>query len=98
MAGGTWIGTFDPFVIVGTDDPTVIHKTTGLEWQKSFANELTWQQSIAYCETLDYAGHTNWRLPNVKELQSLINVETISRAVGQCLLEKSVRWSVHYVY
>ena len=71
-------GTFDPFLTVGTVEPTVIHKTTGLEWQKTFETGMTWQQSMAYCENLDYAGHTDWRLPNVKELQSLINVETIS--------------------
>ena len=71
-------GTFNAFVLVGTLEPTVIHKTTGLEWQKAFGSDLTWQQSITYCETLDYAGHTDWRLPNVKELQSLINNEIIN--------------------
>ena len=77
---GSPVGTFDPFVIIGTDDPTVIHKTTGLEWQKTFETGMTWQQSMAYCENLDYAGHTDWRLPNVKELQSLINNELAAPA------------------
>ena len=75
---GSSEGTFDPFVIIGTVEQTVIHKTTGLEWQKTTASDLSWQQSMAYCENLDYAEHTDWRLPNVKELQSLINNETIS--------------------
>ncbi|MFC1514653.1 DUF1566 domain-containing protein, partial [Candidatus Omnitrophota bacterium] len=27
----------------------------------------TWANALLYCERLDYASHTDWRLPNVKE-------------------------------
>lgn len=37
--------------------------------------------AINNCEALDYAGHSDWRLPNVNELQSLANYGTYSPAI-----------------
>jgi hypothetical protein len=34
---------------------------------------LNWQEALAWAEGLDYAGHSDWRLPNVKELQSIVD-------------------------
>jgi hypothetical protein len=34
----------------------------------------TWEEALAACENLDFAGRTDWRLPNVTELHSLIDV------------------------
>lgn len=31
-------------------------------------NELSWSEAMKYCSELDYAGISDWRLPNVKEL------------------------------
>ena len=43
-------------------------------WQKETApGEKTWQNALKYCDNLNLAGHSDWRLPNVKKLQSLIN-------------------------
>lgn len=33
-----------------------------------------WDNALAYCNGLTLANYTNWRLPNVKELHSLIDV------------------------
>jgi hypothetical protein len=52
----------------------VTDKTTGLMWQKSTApGTYTWQQALAYAQGLSLAGHTDWRLPNRNELQSLVD-------------------------
>jgi hypothetical protein len=33
----------------------------------------TWANALLYCERLDYAGYTDWRLPNIKELLSIVD-------------------------
>ncbi len=51
-------------------------KDTGLIWQddnSSFTNH-TWEESIRYCEDLVHAGYTDWRLPNINELASIVSV------------------------
>jgi len=51
----------------------VTDAVTGLVWQHERTAGLTWQQALAYCEGLDHGGFTDWRLPNKKELASLVN-------------------------
>jgi hypothetical protein len=34
---------------------------------------LNWEDALAYCESLDLGGHTDWRLPTIKELCSLVD-------------------------
>ena len=48
---------------------------TGLIWQKTYVSGKTWQQALSYCESLTYAGYSDWRLPDKNELASLINYE-----------------------
>ena len=59
-------------------DGTITDNLTQLVWQKvPNTNALTWEQAIAYAEGLTLAGASDWRLPNVKELQSL-NDESVT--------------------
>ena len=63
---------------VGEDEnavEVVIDSTTGLMWQKSYETEITWKESLSYCETLTYGGYDDWRLPNKNELASLLNYD-----------------------
>ena len=54
---------------------TIRDNYTGLVWQKTQSSTtMTWEQALAYANTFSLAGKTDWRLPNVKELQSLNNV------------------------
>ncbi len=46
----------------------------GLVWCNSVSTDsMTWDQALQYAEKLDYAGHTDWRLPNIKELCSIVD-------------------------
>ena len=47
--------------------------STGLVWQKTYAEITTWTEALAYCENLEYAGFSDWRLPNKNELASIMN-------------------------
>jgi hypothetical protein len=64
-------------------DGTVTDEATGLMWMQVDSGELkagknkdgklNWQQALDWAENLEYAGHSDWRLPNVKELQSIVD-------------------------
>ncbi len=55
-------------------DGTVTDRATGLMWQKADAGTpMDWQAALKYASGLSLAGHTDWRLPNAKELQSLVD-------------------------
>ncbi len=56
-------------------DVIVTDTESGLVWQKTYTTNQTWQQALSYCESLTYAGYSDWRLPNKNELSSLINYE-----------------------
>ena len=59
---------------VDNGDGTIIDKATGLIWQKADSGRgMNWQQALDYAENLNLAGHNDWRLPNAKELQSLVD-------------------------
>ncbi|MDM8561445.1 sulfatase-like hydrolase/transferase [Candidatus Parabeggiatoa sp. HSG14] len=56
------------------DDGTVTDKASGLMWQQADdSTARNWQDSLAYCEGLKLSGHNDWRLPDIKELQSIVD-------------------------
>ncbi|MBI4682211.1 MAG: DUF1566 domain-containing protein, partial [Nitrospirae bacterium] len=50
---------------------TVIDNKTGLVWQKGEPGYMTWGSALSYCKGLSLGGKTDWRLPNIKELESI---------------------------
>ncbi len=53
---------------------TLTDLATGLMWMKSDSGTtMNWESALGYCQNLDYAGYTDWRLPNAKELQSIVD-------------------------
>jgi hypothetical protein len=58
-------------------DSTVTDRATGLMWsQGDYGVKLNWQEALAWVQAMNgrnYLGHGDWRLPNVKELQSIVD-------------------------
>jgi serine/threonine protein kinase len=64
--GGTQSGT-----LTWTDP------ATGLMWaKKDNGSDINWQQATDYCRNLQLAGHSDWRLPNIDELQGIYDANT----------------------
>lgn len=53
-------------------DGTITDNVTGLMWQQDPGAKMTYAQAVAGAESLNLAGHDDWRLPTIKELYSLI--------------------------
>jgi len=52
----------------------VIDSKTSLEWQDDQeAFKVEWNDAINYCETLELDNHTDWRLPNINELKTIVD-------------------------
>ncbi len=59
---------------VDNDNDTITDRATGLMWMKADSRRtMNWKESLKYAEDLKYAGYDDWRLPNVKELQSIVD-------------------------
>jgi hypothetical protein len=74
---------------------TVTDKQSGLVWIKSSENiQHTWQNAISYCNELDFAGHTDWRLPDKFELESIVDYGKSYPAINEVFdCERSFYWS-----
>jgi hypothetical protein len=68
------------------NDGTVFDNVTGRMWVANpglcgppisidgIPQELSWDAAIDACNNLNYAGYTDWKLPNIKELKSLFYI------------------------
>jgi hypothetical protein len=56
------------------NDGVVMDTQTGLVWQRvEPADGYSWSQAGSYCQSLDLGG-TGWRLPSMKELQTIVDI------------------------
>jgi len=72
-ASGNSMVQNDRFTVSGSGEQVVTDSVTGLRWQWLNVTGKTWKEALAYCESLTYAGLSDWRLPNGNELVSLVN-------------------------
>lgn len=55
-------------------DGTITDQATGLTWMKADSGKgMNWPNALDYAKTMEFAGYNDWRLPNAKELQSIID-------------------------
>ncbi len=68
---------------VNNDDGTIYDQATDLMWMQDDSGHLnageegdgalSWEVALEWAENLEYGGYSDWRLPNAKELQSIVD-------------------------
>jgi Protein of unknown function (DUF1566)/Secretion system C-terminal sorting domain len=62
---------------------TITDNLTNLVWQKTLnINALSWEDALKYAENLTFANASDWRLPNIKELQSISDMSVGSPSIN----------------
>jgi hypothetical protein len=54
-------------------DGTVTDLVTDLMWQQNETSKMTWDAALTYCTDLSLGEFDDWRLPNLKELYTLVD-------------------------
>jgi len=63
-------------------DQVVSDNVTGRLWQRAVApGTYNWAQAKSYCAALDLGGHSDWRLPSMKELQTIVDETRVNPAI-----------------
>ncbi len=73
MAGVSTAGS-----LTDNGNGTVTDNGTLLMWQQGENGIMTWEAALTTCETSTLAGNADWRLPNHKELLSLVDVMKVT--------------------
>lgn len=81
--------------ITRSGDKMVFDAATNLYWQKESGKAETWKEALSYCENLEYAGFSDWRLPNKNELITLIDHSKLGSDVASSFpgMKADVLWS-----
>jgi len=74
-------------------DGTVSDTSTGLMWQQAgSSSSMRWEDALAYCEGLNLGGYTDWRLPTIKELRSLVDYSRYNPAIDSTYFPNTASW------
>jgi len=91
---------------VDNGDGTVMHTKTGLMWKKcseglggatcttGAATAHDWQAALQLAETLNngggFASYNDWRVPNLKELHSIVERQCVNPAINATIFPATV--------
>ena len=76
----------------------IIDRTHELMWQNNYSEniaELEWQDSVDYCESLTLNTFSDWRLPTINELKTIIDYSENNPSINSLFSEISLEdyWS-----
>jgi hypothetical protein len=76
--------SINPRSYTDNGDGTVVDNVTKLVWQQQDDEQArNWEGANDYCEALTLSGFTDWRLPTVQELTSLVNFGASKPSIDQ---------------
>lgn len=90
-------------------DGTVTHNLTGLMWMQcnigqswdgesctGNSSALSWQNALVTAGNHHYAGHSDWRLPNKNELETIVELRCMDPAINTAIFPEAPKdwyWS-----
>jgi hypothetical protein len=73
---------------VNNGDGTITDEATSLMWMQNDSGEgMNWKEALEYAENKEFAGYSDWRLPNIKELQSIVDYSRAPGATGSAAID-----------
>ena len=86
---GSWAAyTADGGRFTNNGDGTITDNATGLMWASDgigegcdWGSSTLWPSAIVWAKGLDFAGYTDWRLPNSQELYSIVDCSRTEPAI-----------------
>jgi len=83
-------GTYPTFSLTDNGDMTINQEKTGMIWQKADSvTNKNWEAALNYCEGLSLASKNDWRLPNIKELFSIVDNSTSAPAINSTYFQNN---------
>lgn len=85
--------------LVDNGDGTVSDLASGLMWQKADNGKLyDWHDALTYADTLTLAGYSDWRLPDAKQLQSIVDYSHSPSYDGSPAISPLFECTQHLLY
>ena len=94
---------------IDNNDGTVTDSSTGLMWMRCALGEswtgttctgttatYNWQDALNQAESTDFASHADWRLPNIKELQSILELSCYDPAINVSIFPETANSNPQY--
>lgn len=60
--------------------------TSGLIWSARSSSAYTWSNAVSYCDNLTEGGYSDWHLPNIDELKTLL---IANRVTSNCAVSEA---------
>lgn len=99
LNSGNWTSTSNTFNMSNdrTDHPTYweLAEFVGNP-SSSIPSAFTYTNALSKVEALDYAGYTDWRMPNIEELSSFINYLATSQPFVDTTFFKNIQSNYYY--
>jgi len=74
---------------------TITDSATRLMWQQSDSGKgVNWEEALKYAESLELGGYDDWRLPNSKELQSIVDYTRSVQTTGSAVINPVFKTTV----